>query len=477
MEVPDIKKNPYSKLKASSSTKKWITRLFICFGTFMSVQASSFDFSKDISSIYNPSREDYQRLEKYLSEITDEDLPPMRTTRCRTVLNSMKLVGKDFSENPTFEIIYVNQNPESKARCVILYTTYNDPYPQNVHKIITLLQKTGFDGHILFRIGGYPNLEEGCLELVDVPYAFKACAFKEAYRLGYKNILWIDASMSPIKSIDPLFTTMEEHGYFVMTSGSFLQKEVDAELITFQTLNDLEITYEESFFAPHITTPVFGINTESSVGFEILNQFYTFARARKGFFCNWPDEAPLSVILYKMNLPSMGVWQNFFVKDWEWDKVESHHYFSMSARRPAEREQNFTLSEETKNSIRQGILSGIPMPLLCRFLHLDKYSLFSFFDKECSKIYFMQNKEIVINGTELVLKRVQANKLWPQYLCKAKDIWIWLAFDMLTGYVVAAHFGKETNTSLKALWDQIPRPYFLRGKEPVTEEMYINFNR
>ncbi len=285
--------------------------------------------------VINPSHvtvEEYQKIQECLRSITD--LPPMATDRCAYYFQWVRFVGTDPSETPIFETAYLNNDPVDRRNCIVLYVSYNGPYPGNVYDILAALRKLEFNGHVIYRIGGYPNLENGSLKTIDVPYAFKAYAMQEAYLLGYQNILWLDSSMTPVRDLTSFFHMLEVHGYFAMTSGSNIKAEVDKGWINRQALAAMKINYQIAAKVPHITTPVFGINTASPKGREILKQFCRMAEEKKSFFCDWVDEAPVSAILYTMHLPPLGTWHEFMVKDWEYDGVESFHYFSMNPKRP-----------------------------------------------------------------------------------------------------------------------------------------------
>lgn len=62
-------------------------------------------------------------------------------------------------------------------------------------------------------------------------YGFKPMAFKHAYNLGYRKILWLDASMYVLKDLTPIFDEIEEQGYFFQNSG-WLTKDWTCEKAT-----------------------------------------------------------------------------------------------------------------------------------------------------------------------------------------------------------------------------------------------------
>ena len=73
-----------------------------------------------------------------------------------------------------------------------------------------------YDGDLLFFTDenqfGSPTHKEN-------PYAFKTYAFQHALSLGYKKILWLDASIYAIKDITPVWDIIERDGYIMQNAG------------------------------------------------------------------------------------------------------------------------------------------------------------------------------------------------------------------------------------------------------------------
>lgn len=73
-----------------------------------------------------------------------------------------------------------------------------------------------YDGDLLFFTDesqfGSPTHKEN-------PYAFKTYAFQHALNLGYKKILWLDASIYAIKDIAPVWDIIEKDGYIMQEAG------------------------------------------------------------------------------------------------------------------------------------------------------------------------------------------------------------------------------------------------------------------
>lgn len=62
-----------------------------------------------------------------------------------------------------------------------------------------------------YKIGSPPHREN--------PYAFKIYAFEKAWELGYEQVLWLDASIYPVKPMFPYFNLLDEQGYVFEEAG------------------------------------------------------------------------------------------------------------------------------------------------------------------------------------------------------------------------------------------------------------------
>jgi len=78
------------------------------------------------------------------------------------------------------------------------------------------LTKVGWDGDLLTWTEEH---QIGAPLHKDNPYAFKIYAFDEALRLGYRRILWVDASIWAIKPITPIWEGLNDHGYVKQYAG------------------------------------------------------------------------------------------------------------------------------------------------------------------------------------------------------------------------------------------------------------------
>lgn len=207
-----------------------------------------------------------------------------------------QIVNEHVKEVPTLQRVVINTSPTDKKRCIITYATLNNSYGQRLEQLLNRLKHT-YRGHVLYRIGGWPNMEAGCLNHCDVPYAFKACAFQEAYKLGYQKVLWLDALVEPLKDIMPLFKHIRKktvlYRYSIYNFGSQVTQEI---------LNDFNLSFDEAKNYSHIATGILGFNFESKDAVQVLQEWHAAVLRRKSFYTNFPEQIPLSIILHKYKL-------------------------------------------------------------------------------------------------------------------------------------------------------------------------------
>lgn len=111
-----------------------------------------------------------------------------------------------------------------------------------------------------------------------VMYAFKAYALKEAERQGYRQLLWIDAAVWPIRSLDGVFQQITERGYLFIKNGWNT-----GVWCCDSALEPLGLTRENSFTYPHLMSCAFGLNLDYGPAKEFLDEFYRLAVDGKAF--------------------------------------------------------------------------------------------------------------------------------------------------------------------------------------------------
>ena len=136
----------------------------------------------------------------------------------------------------------------------------------------------------------------------EVPYAFKPWAMKAAAEVGAEVLLWADASIVPIRSLDPLWEKIEREGAWISRNG-YRNSEWTAE----SAYADLDVTHEENDAIEHVVATTFGLNLNHATGRYIFDEYLRLAQTRA--FCGpWRggigvqhrhDQTALSVIAWR----------------------------------------------------------------------------------------------------------------------------------------------------------------------------------
>ena len=247
-----------------------------------------------VRDIYYPTSDDYRSLQKFLTEGKRPKLEHLGDMQKR--MSHFCIIGKSEKEEPRFGTVAVNCEEEDKEACILVYSSFNKGFPRGVERLIDLVSKSDFKGHILYRIGGWPNVEEGDLTLAHVPYAFKPCFFREAQRLGYKKVLWLDTSIIPIH-LTRVFTEIGEKGYFVVGNGQLVGPFMN-ELAA----SRLGVSLEECGKIPSCAACIFGVDFSNEKACRVISDWRQAARDSDAFFSMRSDQNALSIILHQQGL-------------------------------------------------------------------------------------------------------------------------------------------------------------------------------
>ena len=187
--------------------------------------------SASLSDPYHPSLEDYRKIEHYFQY---GERPYIETIR-RTAhvegddfdfrvhqLRNFKLVGPN-GEMPIMELHSIKVREETKNRCILIYASYNSHYPQRALRLLRDLKECGYSGHVMLRIGGFPNICNDGIKLCALPFMFRIAFFREALKMGFTQILYLDGALHPLDDLSEVFDAMDNYGFFSchMSGGWF----------------------------------------------------------------------------------------------------------------------------------------------------------------------------------------------------------------------------------------------------------------
>jgi hypothetical protein len=174
-------------------------------------------------------------------------------------------------------------------------------------------------------------------EHADKPYAFKAYALEYCSR-GFDSLLWCDACILPIRSMEPVWAKIERDGYLLMRNG-FSNYEWTAD----SAYPDLfpDGTVKQSFGLsdednrsihgwngsavptlmekcrainrqiPHTVGGFFGLSMKHEVGCAFLKELYRLAHETRAFCGPWDggvgvqhrhDQTAMSVIAWRLGM-------------------------------------------------------------------------------------------------------------------------------------------------------------------------------
>lgn len=278
-----------------------------------------------LSDITNPTLDDYALIElyiqngkrPYLKSLYDTTFLYNPTQEMSEVLDTrilqkrnFKLVGPN-GEMPICELHNLNVTEKTKDRCILIYASYNAHYPEKLlFSTFEELKNCGYSGHVMIRIGGFPNLAEGGLKFS--PFSLWKNEFiKEALRMGFTKILHIDTSVHPLTNLNSVFEILDSKGYYLVTSGY-----VTPHLCYHQHLDYLKIDKNQKIdWLPGF---IIGFNFSNE---KAVKLFWDWDRATRDFehFIYWDtDEVAMTILAWQQHLSPTGYHQeyDFSVDSW-----------------------------------------------------------------------------------------------------------------------------------------------------------------
>ncbi len=255
-------------------------------------------FYGQIGDICHPSFNDYRILQNYLMNGTRENLD--RLGNMVYGIRQMKLIGNPPNELPHSGSINVNCPKDSRENCILIYSTFNRNFPNALKRLLKLIVESDYKGHVLYRLGGWPNEAGGSLVLSHVPYGFKCSFFKEAERMGFKRVLWLDSAVVPVASLNDIFAMIEDKGYFVMGNSHMIGPYMNPITAVY-----FGLTMEQTQQIPSCSAGLFGVDLTQKVGKNLLNDWYHAAHDKDAFFSLRSDQNALSMLLSQYGLTDL----------------------------------------------------------------------------------------------------------------------------------------------------------------------------
>lgn len=274
------------------------------------VPVSPFSVYSQIKNLFHPTLEDYRFLQKHLTTDPGGIICPVGDGYVDQNLKSLKILGPVPSQYVSGTIA-VNCDPGDKENCLLVYSTFNKNFAQNVERLVHYVAHSDFKGHIIYRVGGWPNIEGGDLVLAHVPYAFKVCAFREAQRLGYKRAFWLDSPAIPRISLNDVFQQIADIGYYVQGSGYIVGDYMSAQAAAY-----FNISLAETKDMKSCSAGIFGVDFTNPQTSQIIDILYQAAASGEGYSSPRSDQNALSIILHQLGfldwVPDNKMLENFY---------------------------------------------------------------------------------------------------------------------------------------------------------------------
>jgi len=281
--------------------------VFAVQSVFSYVDEELLDLWASIPNIYEPTLNDYRSIESYLQNGERpylNDLPETSWTNIGDEVNirvqimrNFKLVGPN-GEMPIFEKHDLNVTEETKDRCILVFGSYNIPYPQKVYHILQELKECGYSGSVMIRIGGYPNLSHEGLKSSPFHGRWKLEFFKEARRMGYKKIIHLDTHVHPLCDLNLVFDVMDQNGGFFYGHGPWLN--INKNFMDFAPY--LKVPHKKMHEIHFISGCVLGLNFEDIRVVKLFDEWEERMRRVDEFYCIGLEEITFMALAWKYHL-------------------------------------------------------------------------------------------------------------------------------------------------------------------------------
>ncbi len=213
------------------------------------------------------------------------------------------------------------------GNCIVCCIPYNEPYPAHLDYLITQLEKVGFNGHIYYRIGGFPNPTGAEITYAGVPYCFKIFAMIEAHQLGFSQLMWLDARARPLRDPKPLFRHIEKVGALINWASVEAQKSYilpNTEKLLKERTGTLVTE------VPYVNSIVFGLNMNEPLVRDFITNYYALVGEGTPFLSCFPEEWVFTAIFGQARYQNWRI-QPSKILTWVYDKDPNYKKYHKKA--------------------------------------------------------------------------------------------------------------------------------------------------
>lgn len=117
------------------------------------------------------------------------------------------------------------------------------------------------------------HLPEGSPPHRLIPYAFKAYALSAAKSAGYRFVMWLDASILPLQSMEPIWNRIERDGYWIPANVGYSNYRWTG----LSAYADLGVTEDENKQIQHVVSGAYGMDLHHPIGAKIFDEVFRLA--------------------------------------------------------------------------------------------------------------------------------------------------------------------------------------------------------
>jgi len=205
----------------------------------------------------------------------------------------------DISNNilPEKQIFKIGTGGNGQNAFVCCTPLFTDRYDAS-QTMIQSLEEVGFNGHFILLNGSFPNPSGTEMKYAGVPYSFKIFMMLEAGKLGFSNVIWLDAACYAVNNPEKLFDIVYEDDVIcrIFSPNCFLNDTYNSIVFpkTIELLNELTSRDVRNDHA--INTIVFGLKLNSPKIIQFINKYYEMVKLGLPFLSSFPEEIVFSTI-------------------------------------------------------------------------------------------------------------------------------------------------------------------------------------
>ena len=179
-------------------------------------------------------------------------------------------------------------SPDDTLRCIVTSVKAGDTEWFSISRMLDALLGVRFSGLFINYRGHYPNPTGVEYRLLGVPYFMKFVLLVDSYiSFGCESTMWIDSSMLPAQTLEPLFHRIE------MTGAAFYSQHSDTGSQILPATREFfhVLCGTDSVDAwVHVPATGFGIQLSTLAMFRFIQRVYQFAALGTPFLSCFPEE-------------------------------------------------------------------------------------------------------------------------------------------------------------------------------------------